>query len=615
MSLLANASARRGATDVFLELQSVEALLGGVGFFEIDFDRDRARFSPGLCAILGLSEGTEMSFSEASRLFDERDRAAVKASVEAAAFSPEQGKWGGVHRVLRADGAVRWVAVQGQRTYRETPYGPQPLRSIGLVMDITDTGDHNGVRESERRLRLALSAGRMGTFEVDIAATQALIDAQEARLLGLPAGTRMVSVEELRKRVPFEDLAISDVKQKRLTQGGEPYHHEFRLRLPDGSERWLSAYADVRSNRIFGVNFDVTQRKRAEAALANSEARVRIATSGAALGIFEWDPNTDHAVWENDRIYEIFGRGRADGPVSKRQFVTDYLHPDDADAFEVALERAMRTEGAFHAVCRITLKRGGLRWLQIDGKFEVTASDKPPRLVGVIADVTSRKRLEARAERLSDRLLTIQEEERRRIAQELHDSTVQHLVASTLMLTSLRSKSASESIDHKDWDGLEASLEEAMKELRTFSYLMHPPALRGPRLRHSLQQYIDGFADRSGIACKLRVDSQLDKLSSALRRPLFRIVQESLANVYRHASASRASVSIRRNGSLLHLIITDNGLGMHTRQGAHRPTRPGVGLRGIRVRLKKCGGQLRISQPAAGGTRIHAVLPAAAHPR
>ena len=222
----------------------------------------------------------------------------------------------------------------------------------------------------------------------------------------------------------------------------------------------------------------------------------------------------------------------------------------------------------------------------------------------MIADVTSRKRLEARAERLSDRLLTIQEEERRRIAQELHDSTVQHLVASTLMLTSLRSKSASESLGQKDWDCVEAPLEEAMKELRTFSYLMHPPALRGPHLRHSLQQYIDGFADRSGIACKLRVNSQLDTLSSPLRRSLFRIVQESLANVYRHASASRASVAIRRNGSLLHLIITDNGVGMHTRQGTHRPTRPGVGLRGIRVRLKKCGGQLRISQPVAGGTRI-----------
>ena len=127
-----------------------------------------------------------------------------------------------------------------------------------------------------------------------------------------------VSVDELRKRVPFEDLQASDAKQKRLMEDAEAYHHEFRIDMPDGSERWLSAYADVRADRIFGVNFDVTQRKRSEAALRESEARLRIATSGAALGVFEWHVKTDHAVWENDRIYEIFGRCRADGPLSKQ---------------------------------------------------------------------------------------------------------------------------------------------------------------------------------------------------------------------------------------------------------------------------------------------------------
>jgi PAS domain-containing protein len=329
MSMTANPRARPIPTsDVLFELQALESVLGGVGVFETDFDRNRTRFSPGLCAILGLPRGTEMTFSQATLLFDEGDRAAVKASVEAAPFSPERGKWAGVYRVLRADGAVRWVSIEGRRTYRETRYGPQPLRSVGLVIDVTDTRHDRELCESERRLRLALSAGRMGTFEVDIDATQALVDAQEARLLGLPEDTRIVSVEELRKRVPLEDLAASDVKQKQLTEGGEPYHHEFRLQLPDGSERWLSAYADVRSNRIFGVNFDITQRKLAEAALADSEARVRIAASGAALGVFEWDPDTDHAIWENDRIYEIFGRSRSDGPVSKQRFISDYLHPD-----------------------------------------------------------------------------------------------------------------------------------------------------------------------------------------------------------------------------------------------------------------------------------------------
>jgi PAS domain-containing protein len=133
----------------------------------------------------------------------------------------------------------------------------------------------------------------------------------------------------LRKRVPFGDLEVSDAKQKRLAEGGEPYHHEFRFLMPDGSERWLSAYADIRSNRMFGVNFDITERKRAEAALREGEARLRIATSGAALGVFEWDAKADHAVWENERIYEIFGRTRVDGPLSKQQFVAKYLHPGD----------------------------------------------------------------------------------------------------------------------------------------------------------------------------------------------------------------------------------------------------------------------------------------------
>src|SRR5262249_23476743 len=155
---------------------------------------------------------------------------------------------------------------------------------------------------------------------------------QEACLLDLPEDTRVVSIDELRKRIPLEDLMASDVKQKRLTEAGEPYHHEFRIRLRDGSERWLSAYADLRDNRVFGINFDITDRKRADIARQESEARLRIATSGAALGVFEWHPTTDQAIWENDRIYEIFRRSRADGALSKQQFIAQCLHPDDVSA-------------------------------------------------------------------------------------------------------------------------------------------------------------------------------------------------------------------------------------------------------------------------------------------
>jgi len=362
------------------------------------------------------------------------------------------------------------------------------------------------------------------------------------------------------------------------------------------------------------VTFDVTKRKSAEAALQESEARLRIATSGAALGIFEWDAQADRAVWENDRMYDIFGRTRADGPLSKQQFVDDYLDRDDARNFEAALKEAMRTCGSFHSVCRIRRKDGSRRWLQIDGTFEATATGAPLRLVSVVADITARKALERQAKELSERLATIQEEERKNIARELHDSTAQHLVAASLNLMSLRPTTPLAAKQQKLWNEVEASIEEAAKELRTFSYLMDPPALRARGLRPTLQQYVDGFASRSGINVELRSSRDVDRFPLRMQRSLFRIVQAALANVFHHASASQVSVQLRCIASRLHLIISDNGRGLKRvrRHGGSPTLRHGVGLRGIRARLDELGGGLKITQVRPHGTRIHAALPVGA---
>ena len=341
-------------------------------------------------------------------------------------------------------------------------------------------------------------------------------------------------------------------------------------------------------------------------ALEDSEARLRIATSAAALGVFEWDSATGHAIFENERIYEIFGRERTDGPLSRRQFVNEYLHPDDAPAFNMALNEAMRTGGVLHVICRIRRTRGAKCWLQIDGKFEPGTASKPARIAGIVADITARKRLEARAKLLSEHLLSIQEEERRSIAQELHDSTVQHLVAADLALATLLPHLAS--TGQKAWNDVEDSLAEAMNELRTFSFLMHPPTLRKQGLHYSLQQYVDGFSDRSRIACTFTTTNDF-KLPQRVQRAVFRIVQEALTNVYRHASASKASIELRRVGAHLHVIVTDDGRGIDARREPHKSRRASVGIRGIRMWLNQLGGRLTISRPRAGGTRIDAVLP------
>jgi PAS domain S-box-containing protein len=600
---------RTGARTRFENIVLPLALeVGKIGVFDTDMERKETRFSPELCSLLGLPAGTIMGYAESSRIIHEQDRARVQAEVEKASAGTDLGHWTAECRVRRVDGTIRWVAIAGRRTYRQAAAGLLPIRSIGTVVDITHLKKTEAaLLESERRLRLALEAARMGTFEADLAATEARIDAQEARLLGLPEGTLSVSVDVLRERIPFEDLRASDAKQEQMSRG-EAYHHEFRLRMPDGSVRWLSAHADIKYDRIFGVNFDITRRKLAEETLALSEARFRTATEAAALGLFEWDPVADKTTWGNDRIYKIFGRTRADGPLSRAQFVSDYLHPGDRLAFDAAIEQATRTTGPLHSICRIIRRASEQRWLQFDAKFERATEDKPARFIGVVADITTSKRLERRARRLSQRLLTIQEEERRSIAQELHDSTVQHLVGASLGLTALTNKRGQ--AFERAMALVEGSLREAITELRTFSYLMHPPALQQRSLHKTLTAYVYGFSDRSGLQCKLRIDRKGSNDLLPVQQTVFRVIQEALANAYRHASATQISIEIRHIGGLLHVVISDNGRGMSNAfHDGLRPSRAGVGIRGIRMRVNGLGGRLRISTPPTGGTRLHAVLP------
>jgi PAS domain S-box-containing protein len=119
------------------ELLHLAVQVGGIGIFDTDLERKRTRFSPELCVILGLPAETEMDYADSSRLVDERDRAAVNAVMEAARESCDVGAWNCVHRIVRPDGTVRWISVNGRRYYRETANGRQAVRSIGTVVDIT----------------------------------------------------------------------------------------------------------------------------------------------------------------------------------------------------------------------------------------------------------------------------------------------------------------------------------------------------------------------------------------------------------------------------------------------------------------------------------------------
>ena len=204
----------------------------------------------------------------------------------------------------------------------------------------------------------------------------------------------------------------------------------------------------------------------------------------------------------------MFGRTRGEGALTKQQFVDNCLLPDDIHKFETALEEAKRTGGNFDVMCRIKRQDGSRRWLRINGKFAAPIEGSALRFTGVVADISLGKQLERRAARIAQRQATIQEKERRNIAQELHDLTVQHLVAASLSLMTLRPATPLRGEEVGLWRNLEMSLDEAVKELRTFSYMLHPPALRARTLRSILEEYLAGLASRSGLNTRLRLNSQ-----------------------------------------------------------------------------------------------------------
>ncbi|UVF18977.1 histidine kinase [Microvirga terrae] len=209
---------------------------------------------------------------------------------------------------------------------------------------------------------------------------------------------------------------------------------------------------------------------------------------------------------------------------------------------------------------------------------------------------------------LSGQLLALQEDERQRIARELHDSTAQHLVAANLGLAGLEGVVSQIPAARKALAEVENLQSEALRELRVFTYLLHPPNLAKDGLQATLRDFAEGFAGRTGLVARIRIPEEVDETPADLQRAILRVVQEALTNVHRHAGASRVSVDARIRSGRLVIRIRDNGHGM---AGPDRPTGPirlGVGIAGMRARLEQFGGDLRI-RSGYSGTSVVAVVP------
>ena len=222
--------------------------------------------------------------------------------------------------------------------------------------------------------------------------------------------------------------------------------------------------------------------------------------------------------------------------------------------------------------------------------------------------------------RSSVSLAAIQDGIQQRIASELHDSTCQHLVAASLGLVRIRTWLGSAKGPESLCDEVVASIDEAMREIRSLTYVLHPQALMAEGLKATIECYAHGFAARTTLRVTLGIDASVDRLSYESQHSLLRIVQEGLTNVFRHARATEISILADVTDRTFRLTIGDNGRGFPVRRDNDRvDARPmGVGIPAMRARAEQLGGQLEIrSDPTTphSGTTLYVVFPRPVKPR
>ena len=251
----------------------------------------------------------------------------------------------------------------------------------------------------------------------------------------------------------------------------------------------------------------------------------------------------------------------------------------------------------------------------LEEKVDERTRELQVALANLQAEIKVRAEAEEARRRLSARMLNVQDEERRRIARELHDSIGQTLAALKMTVSTLSERTSataqSSPAISKCWDDVNSLIDEAIRETRTISHLLHPPMLDEIGFAASASWYVTGFARRSGIEVQLELPDEQPRFTESMDLTLFRVLQECLTNILRHSGSKKAEVRMEIGGQEVVLAVRDYGKGMSRDQIEKfmtSGTDVGVGLGGMRERVRDLGGKIELHSPGTG-TTVKVTLP------
>jgi PAS domain S-box-containing protein len=404
---------------------------------------------------------------------------------------------------------------------------------------------------------------------------------------------------------PPEDAEKDWALFQQLRAGSiDRYQLEKRYFRRDGSVVWgrlsLSLLMSRPSPLVIAMVEDITDKRRAEEALRDSEERLRLAQQAARVGAFEWNIQTGVDTWtpELEAMHGLPPGGFAGTQTAWENL----LHPDDRARVLQMVDEALKTGEANRGEWRVIWPDGSVHW--IVGRWQVLMdeSGEPSRMVGVNIDVTARKRAEEALSGMSRKLLESQEQERARIGRELHDDINQRLAMLAVELEQLQD----------DPSELQSRLEKLRKDateisndVQALSHELHSSKLEYLGAVAGIKSWCKEFAERQKIQIDFRSDV-ISPLPLEIGLSVFRVLQEALHNALKHSGVKRVEVELSEHSDDIHLTIRDSGKGFEilaARRGS------GLGLTSMEERVRLVNGTIAIESKPMAGTTIRIRVP------